>query len=117
LADNFLKRRIRMSPCDWKRRQFLQRTALASLAVGLPGFAFAAEDTNQVGGSVFKPDVEIELTAKTETVSLRPGPATRVFRYHAQLRKGPSFHTHKNAGLLGAHIKLRSWTEGSHHFP
>jgi FtsP/CotA-like multicopper oxidase with cupredoxin domain len=90
-----------MTPCDRKRRQFLQKTALASLAVGLPGFALAAKDSNQVGGSAFKPDVEIELTAKTETVSLRPGPATRVFRYHAQLRKGSPSTLTKMPGYLG----------------
>ena len=90
-----------MAPSDWKRRQFLKSAALASLAVSWPGVVSAERKSQPIADKGFKPDVEIELVARRETVSLKPGPATRVFRYHAALRKGPPSTLVPMPGYLG----------------
>ncbi|SFI43089.1 multicopper oxidase family protein [Nitrosomonas sp. Nm34] len=80
-----------MAQFDSKRRQFLQFAAFGTMAAAWPGFILAeAAKMNNAPGSAFKPDVEIELTARPDTVSLKSGAATRVFKYHAQLIKGPT---------------------------
>jgi FtsP/CotA-like multicopper oxidase with cupredoxin domain len=95
-----------MVPGLWTRRQFLRNTALAALAAGWPGLAIAERRSGQASGGGFEPDVEINLTARPETVPLRSGPATRVFRYHAELHKGPPETVAGNPGYLGPTLNL-----------
>ncbi|AKH37864.1 MULTISPECIES: multicopper oxidase family protein [Nitrosomonas] len=80
-----------MAHFDSKRRQFLQFAAFGTMVAAWPGFILVeAAKMNNASSSAFKPDVEIELTARPDTVSLKPGAATKVFKYHAQLIKGPT---------------------------
>lgn len=80
-----------MAHFDSKRRQFLQFTAFGTMAAAWPGLILAGKaKMGDAPSSTFKPDVEIELTARPDAVSLKPGAATKVFRYQAKLLKGPS---------------------------
>ena len=80
-----------MANFDSKRRQFLQFAAFGTVVAAWPGFILAeAAKMNNAPNSAFKPDVEIELTARPDTVSLKPGAATNVLKYHAKLLKGPT---------------------------
>lgn len=74
------------------RRRFMRRAGWGLLAVAAtPAWVRAME-----GGSAankanpnFRPDVEIDLLARVETLSILPGQTTRVFRYTAKLVSGP----------------------------
>lgn len=90
-----------MMPCNQNRRYFLQWITTASIAASLPGFVFATNRSTTRADGIFKPDVEIILTARPDTVTLKPGAATRVYRYHATLRKGPVSTIAEMPGYLG----------------
>ena len=74
------------------RRRFMRRAGWGLLAAAAtPAWVRAME-----GGSAankanpnFRPDVEIDLLARVETLSILPGQTTRVFRYTAKLVSGP----------------------------
>lgn len=91
-----------MTRFDGKRRQLLQFAAFGTMAAAWPGAILAeVAEMGSVPSSTFKPDVEIELTARKDTVSLRPGAATHVFKYHGKLLKGPSSTLTELPGYLG----------------
>lgn len=96
-----------MAHFDDKRRQFLQFAAFGTAAAAWPGFALAemAKMTN-APSSAFKPDVEIELTARAGAVSIKPGAATRVFQYQGKLLKGPASTLTEMPGYLGPTLNL-----------
>ncbi len=77
---------------DLKRRQLLQAigvgTAVLTASRAFP-VALKKDAFKQVGPKPgFSPDVEIDLTAKVDQVSILPGAPTRVWRYEAKLVKG-----------------------------
>ena len=91
-----------MTHIDYKRRQFLQYTALGTLAAAMPGFAFADNRViNKTPDHSFKADVEIALTAQTADVPILPGAHTHVFKYTGKLLKGPQTALKELPGYLG----------------
>lgn len=96
-----------MARFDDKRRQFLQFAAFGAMAAAWPGFLLAeGAKTNNAPNRTFKPDVEIALTARTASVPLKPGTATRVFQYHGKLLKGPSSTLTEMPSYLGPTLNL-----------
>lgn len=96
-----------MARFDDKRRQFLQFAAFGAVAAAWPGSILAeVAKVKNAPSSRFKPDVEIELTARAGTVSLKPGAATNVFKYHGKLLKGPSSTLTEIPGYLGPTLNL-----------
>jgi len=81
---------------DLSRRRFMQRTGMGLLAAtAVPAWLNAMEMgkassllSNQPNPN-FKPDVEIDLVAQRDVVSILPGKGTAVFCYRAHLVKGP----------------------------
>lgn len=96
-----------MARFDDKRRQFLQFAAFGAAAAAWPGvmLAQAAKMSNAPSGT-FKPDVEIELTAREATVSLKRGATTKVFKYHGKLLKGSPATLSELPGYLGPTLNL-----------
>jgi FtsP/CotA-like multicopper oxidase with cupredoxin domain len=102
-------------PIDRSRRRFVFRTSLGLLAAaGMPGWLRAMEMKS--GGLLeprraspnFNPDVEIDLTAQPDSVSILPGQATQVLRYVAKLGKGPEGTLAELPGsYLGPFIRLK----------
>ena len=91
-----------MTHINPERRQFLQYAALGALTAGLPGLVRAeGSKGSKVADPGFKPDVEIALTAKVSDVSILPGPATHVFKYHGKLLSGPTSALRELPGYLG----------------
>lgn len=91
-----------MPDIDYKRRQFLQYSALGTLAAALPGFAFADNRViNKTPDHSFKADVEIALTAQAADVPILPGAHTHVFKYTGKLLKGPQTALKELPGYLG----------------
>jgi bilirubin oxidase len=76
---------------DYKRRQFLQHSALGAAATAFPEILLAQSSRIQSKPSPnFHSDVEIEFTARKAFVPIVPqGPKTGVFKYYAKLLKGP----------------------------
>lgn len=78
---------------DLKRRRFLQAVGIGTAALAAsPAFpivlkkeAFEGKPGPTPG---FSPDVEIDLIAKIDQVSILPGGPTRVWRYEAKVIKG-----------------------------
>jgi blue copper oxidase len=81
------------------RRRFLLQTGAATLFyAGAPSWLRAMESTGlrpmpkiapNAASSSFNPDVDLELVCRPATVSILNGPATSVWRYFANLIKGP----------------------------
>ena len=73
------------------RRRFLQYSALGAAATAFP--ELLAAETGQIKSypsANFKPDVEIEFTARKAYVQvMQSGPNTNVQKYYAKLLKGP----------------------------
>lgn len=80
-----------MSIKNNNRRQFLQHSALGLATAAFPGLSQANKwSFKSAPTPSFKPDVVIEMTAKTAQVPiLRNGPNTKVQKYYARLLKGP----------------------------
>ncbi len=96
-----------MAHFDDKRRQFLQFAAFGAAATAWPGFILAKTPKMiNTPSSAFKPDVEIELTARAGAVSIKPGTATRVFQYQGKLLKGPASTLTGMPGYLGPKLNL-----------
>jgi FtsP/CotA-like multicopper oxidase with cupredoxin domain len=90
---------------DPSRRRFLAQAGIGLLAyAGVPAWLRAVEGMGGMGmggmvtmpkaaphraSPAFRPDVEIELICRPDTVSILPGPATRVLRYTGRLIHGP----------------------------
>jgi FtsP/CotA-like multicopper oxidase with cupredoxin domain len=74
------------------RRRFMGATGLGLLAAAAtPAWVRAMEMGSGVNRANpnFKPDVEIDLLAQVDNVSILSGQATRVYRYTAKLLTGP----------------------------
>jgi blue copper oxidase len=81
------------------RRRFLLQTGAATLFyAGAPSWLRAMESAHaratqkmapNSASSSFNPDVEIELVCRPASVAILDGPETRVWRYSANLIKGP----------------------------
>ncbi len=80
---------------DLERRRFLQAVGIGAAALAAsPAFPIVLKKEAFEGkpGSTpgFSPDVEIDLIAKIDQVSILPGGPTRVWRYEAKIIKGDS---------------------------
>lgn len=96
-----------MKRFDHARRQFLQAATLGSLVSLRPDLLLAGESQKSTTiTSTFKPDVEIELFARNDKVSMMSGAATDVYRYHGQLLQGPSTTLSTMPSYLGPTLNL-----------
>lgn len=102
-------------PVNRSRRRFVCRTGLGLLAAaGAPAWLRAMEmgaaghpAPNRANPN-FKPDVELDLVARPESISILPGPKTRVMQYVAELKHGPAgILTELPGSYLGPIIRLR----------
>jgi FtsP/CotA-like multicopper oxidase with cupredoxin domain len=79
-----------MSKEEYSRRQFLGYTG-AGLLSTFPRLTFAQQGRVVQAATVdFNPDIEINLTAKSARVPIYLGPETLVWKFHADLVKGPA---------------------------
>jgi FtsP/CotA-like multicopper oxidase with cupredoxin domain len=101
---------------NYSRRRFLTQTSLGLLAfAGLPRMLNAMEGMNAMpkitprkASPNFKPDVEIELFCKPNTVAILQGQQTQVLQYTARLLQGPKETLTEIAGsYLGPIIRLQ----------
>ncbi|GJL75242.1 multicopper oxidase family protein [Nitrosomonas sp.] len=84
------------------RRQFLHYAAWSALASTLPGSSWAEDrQINKDPDKNFKPDVELELYARTAEVPILTGADTHVFKYSGKLLKGPANSVKNLPGYLG----------------
>lgn len=91
-----------MTHINPERRQFLQYAALGALTAGLPRLVWVdGAKGSRTPDTGFKADVEIALTAKVKDVSILPGPATHVFKYHGKLLSGLASVLRELSGYLG----------------
>lgn len=91
-----------MSHTELSRRKFLQYTAFGAIASTLPGSSWGEERLiNKDPDRNFKPDVELELHARTAEVPILPGAKTHVFQYTGKLLKGPAQTIKTLPGYLG----------------
>ncbi len=93
------------------RRRFLQLTGWGLLATAsAPAWVRAMEmtpATNKANPN-FKPDVELELFARPDRLSILPGQPTQVYRYTAKLLNGPKETlTELPGSYLGPLIRLQ----------
>lgn len=96
-----------MTDHDYKRRQFLQYAAFGTIAAALPGFVLAeGGQINSVPSAAFRPDVEMEITARVAEVPIMPGAHTSVFKYYGKLLKGPKAALTTMPGYLGPMLNL-----------
>ena len=96
-----------MAGHDHKRRQFLQYAALGTVAAALPSFVLAeGGKVKSAPSSSFKPDVELEITARISEVPIIPGTHTTVFKYHGKLLRGPKNALKTMPGYLGPILNL-----------
>ncbi len=78
--------------CLTSRRQFMRTTGFGLLAAAaMPNWLRAMEAGGNAtrANPAFKADVEIDLLAQVDSVSILPGQPTRLFRYTAKLVSGP----------------------------
>jgi blue copper oxidase len=77
---------------DHKRRRLVQAFGIGAAALAMPAFPIVLkkEAFEQKPGPTpgFTPEVEIDLIAKIDQVSILPGAPTRVWRYEAKVVKG-----------------------------
>jgi FtsP/CotA-like multicopper oxidase with cupredoxin domain len=85
-----------MKNISYSRRQFLTHSSLGLMALAsMPGLLQAMDRhgmpklTPNKASPDFKPDVELDLFCKPETVSIFEGQPTRVQKYSASLVQGP----------------------------
>jgi suppressor of ftsI/bilirubin oxidase len=79
-----------MSGKDYSRRQFLGYTSVGALSA-FSGLSFAKQGTVvQAASAAFEADIEINLTAKSARIPIYEGPQTLVWKFHADLIKGPA---------------------------
>jgi len=97
-----------MTSHDYKRRQFLKYTLVGTVAATLPGFALAENRRilNTRPNSAFKPDVEIEFTARIAEIPILAGAHTSVFKYDGKVLKGPKTALKTMPGYLGPSLNL-----------
>ena len=96
-----------MKRFDRARRQFLQAATLGSLVSLWPDLLLAGESQKSTTiTSTFKPDVEIELFARNDKVSMMSDAATDVYRYHGCLLQGPSTTLSTMPSYLGPTLNL-----------
>ncbi|MDT8407928.1 MAG: multicopper oxidase domain-containing protein [Methylococcales bacterium] len=94
------------------RRRFLLGTGLGLLtSASWPRWLAAMEGMNKIAPLTatpgFKPDVELDLTCQPSLQSILPGAKTRVYRYHARLRKGPeNTLLHLSGSYLGPILRF-----------
>ncbi len=69
------------------RRHVLKALSALGLAAAMPGIALASKNSSSRNE---KPDLEILLRAAPDDVSILPGAATRVWRFHAKVIGGKS---------------------------
>jgi len=76
---------------NYKRRQFLQHSAIGAVALStFPGTVFANSGSLKSKPTPsFKPDIEIEFTSREAYIQIKPGQKTKVQKYYAKLLKGP----------------------------
>lgn len=102
------------------RRRFMGTTGLGLLAAATtPAWVRAMEMGSGVNRANpnFKPDVEIDLLAQVDTVSILPGQSTRVYRYTAKLLTGPKETLTEIPGsYLGPIIRLHKGQKVRIHF-
>jgi len=95
------------------RRRFMGATGLGLLAAAAtPAWVRAMEMGSGVNRANpnFKPDVEIDLLAQVDNVSILSGQPTRVYRYTAKLLTGPKETLTEIPGsYLGPIIRLHKW--------
>lgn len=97
------------------RRRFLGRAGAGLVAAAAaPAWLQAMEMGTAMGSGAnranpaFRPDVEFDLIAQTESIAILPGAPTRVFRYTARLVTGPSHTlTEMPGSYLGPVIRLQ----------
>lgn len=91
-----------MSHPELSRRQFLHYAAWSALASIIPGPSWAENrQINKDPDNNFKPDVELELYARTAEVPILSGAETHVFRYSGKLLRGPVNSIKNLPGYLG----------------
>lgn len=79
-----------MADRGYSRRQFLGYAGAGALST-FSGLSFAQNGTVvRAASPSFEPDIEIELTARSTRVPIHDGPKTLVWKFHANLLKGPS---------------------------
>lgn len=80
---------------NYSRRRFLQHSSLGVLSfAAFPSWLqampeMASYPANKASAN-FKPDVELELIARANSLNILPGKATGVMQYFAKLLKGPA---------------------------
>lgn len=82
----------------YSRRRFLTQMGLGTLAfAATPNFLRAMEGMQAMpklppnkANPAFKPDVDIDLYCRSNTIGILPGQASQVFQYTAKLGKGPA---------------------------
>ncbi|TBR72411.1 MAG: multicopper oxidase family protein [Burkholderiaceae bacterium] len=90
-----------------QRRRILIRsaTAAAATALGLPALSARAGGEERAAAGI---DVHIELHAMQDSVAIRPGAQTRVWRYQGKLLRGDADTLDASAGTyLGPIIRVR----------
>lgn len=98
------------------RRDFLGTVGAAALLGAVPGLAQSAQDAAGASGP-FRPDLELELRAVADEVSILPGPPTGVWRYRAKVLQGDAGAVTTLPGsYLGPVIKVRRGTRLRVHF-
>lgn len=96
-----------------ERRHFLGVLGGAALLGALPGMGHAAQGES----AAFTPDLELELRAVPDRISLLPGSPTQVWRYRGKLLKGdPQAVTHSPDSPLGPIIRAHRGTRVRIHF-
>lgn len=71
---------------DLNRRQFIQAVSVSALGAAISSLSSAQSMSHNLMAPAeanpdFQPDVELELTARVESVSLLPGQSTQLWRY------------------------------------
>ena len=97
------------------RRHFLGFLGGTALIGALPGIALAGEKDSKAGE--FKPDLELELRAAPDKVSIWSGTPTNVWRYQAKVLKGDKQAvTSLPESYLGPIIRVHKGTKVRIHF-
>ncbi len=104
---------------NYSRRRFLTQSSMGLLAfAGMPGLLRAMEGMEGLHGMPkmapnkaspnFKPDVELDLFCRSNSMSILPGQSTRVQQYSARLLQGPKETlTELPGSYLGPLIRLQ----------
>ncbi len=88
-----------------RRRVLVHSAAAAVAALGLPGLSTGAASEERAAAGI---DVHIELHAMQDSVAIRAGAPTRVWRYQGKLLRGDASALDASAGnYLGPIIRVR----------